>query len=57
VQKTASDRSFGLLLGGFCLIIAAIGYWSSGRISALWTALAAIFLAIFVLIPRVCLPS
>ena len=56
MQKTASSRSFGLLLSGICLILAIIGYWSRGQASALWMVLAAIFLTTSLLIPRVLAP-
>jgi hypothetical protein len=56
LQKTASNRSFGLLLAGICFMIAAIYFWR-GHVSYAWTALAIVFLAISLTVPRVLAPA
>jgi hypothetical protein len=54
--KTASSRSFGLLLFSICLIVAARVAWR-GETPFLSGALAAVFLAIAILVPRVLAPA
>ena len=56
LQKSASNRSFGLLLGAICLIITAIYSWH-GHMSYAWALSALVFLAISLTIPRVLAPA
>jgi hypothetical protein len=56
VQKTASSRSFGLLLAGVFLVVAALSYWSRGHAYAYWGTSAAVLLAIALAMPRVLAP-
>jgi hypothetical protein len=56
VQRTASNRSFGLLLAAICSIITAVSFWN-GHTSYVWGCLALVFLAISLTVPRVLAPG
>ena len=56
MKRTASNRSFGLLLAAICLIVAGIYFWH-GQIAYAWSALALIFLAISLTVPRILAPA
>ena len=56
VQQMASGRSFGLLLTAVFLVVAGLVYWSEGRGSVYWGALAAVFFLISLMMPRVLAP-
>jgi len=54
--ETSSDRSFGLVFAGFFAIAAAVNGWRGGAAWPLYLALAAAFLAVAWLSPRVLAP-
>jgi hypothetical protein len=56
LNKTASNRSFGLLLFAICVVLAATAAWR-GRSPVVWGGLAGVFLLIAILIPRVLAPG
>jgi len=57
LEKVASSRSFGLLFAAFFLIIGAINYWAQGHWYVFWAVLAAMFLAVALMMPRVLAPA
>jgi len=60
VQKTASSRSFGLLLAAALLIIAALSYWAHGRAQGhayvYWGSAGGLLLVLALAMPRVLAP-
>lgn len=52
----SSDRSFGLVFAGACLVFAGVGFWKHGTLSPLWLGLAAAFLVAALAFPRVLAP-
>lgn len=56
MQRTASSRSFGLLLAAAFLIVAGLSYWAHGRAYLYWGMSAAAILAISLVMPRVLSP-
>jgi hypothetical protein len=56
MQSVASSRSFGLLISGVCLALAALGYWAHGHHNPYWTGVGVVFLAISLLMPRLLAP-
>jgi Saxitoxin biosynthesis operon protein SxtJ len=56
VQKTASSRSFGLLLAAALLVVAALSYWAHGRAYVYWGIAGAILLVLALVMPRVLAP-
>jgi hypothetical protein len=56
VQKTASSRSFGLLLAAVLLIIGALSYWAHGHAYVYWGMAGAILLVLALVMPRVLAP-
>jgi hypothetical protein len=60
VQKTASSRSFGLLLAVVLLIIAALSYWVHGRAQGhayvYWGSAGTLLLVLALAMPRVLAP-
>src|SRR5215467_13713091 len=56
LQSVASSRSFGLLIGGVCLVLAALSYWARGHLNPYWTVIGVVFLAVALLMPRVLAP-
>jgi Saxitoxin biosynthesis operon protein SxtJ len=55
--KTASDRSFGLVLAGFCALVGVLGLWRGSERWPLWLGLAAIALALAFAAPRLLAPA
>jgi len=56
MQSVASSRSFGLLISGVCLVLAALSYWAHGRLNPYWTSVGVVFLTVSTLMPRVLAP-
>jgi hypothetical protein len=56
MQSVASSRSFGLLIGGVCLALAALSYWARGHLNPYWTSVGTVFLIVSLLMPRVLAP-
>ena len=56
MQKTASSRSFGLLLAAALLVVAALSYWAHGRAHMYWGTAGAILLVLALVMPRVLAP-
>ena len=56
MQKTASSRSFGLLLAAVLLIIAALSYWAHGHAYVFWGSAGTLLLVLALAIPRVLAP-
>jgi len=56
MQPAASSRSFGLLLAGVFLVLAALSYWGHGRFYAYWGTAGAAVLIVSILMPRVLAP-
>jgi hypothetical protein len=55
-NTTGANRAFGLLLAGFCALLALLGV-RAGRPSATgWAVAAAVFLPIALLVPRILAP-
>lgn len=54
--KSAGNRSFGLLIGGICLVVGGLHYWASGSGYIVWVIVAAAFLLPAWLMPRVLAP-
>lgn len=55
-SKAASSRSFGILLGGFFLVLAAWKFQDGALSSALWASLGGILLLAALLVPRLLRP-
>jgi Saxitoxin biosynthesis operon protein SxtJ len=51
-RKTASDRSFGLVLAGFLALVGALGLWRGSERWPLWLGLAALALLLALAAPR-----
>jgi hypothetical protein len=51
-HKTASDRSFGLVLAGFLALVGGLGLWRQSERWPLWAGLAVVALALALLAPR-----
>jgi hypothetical protein len=56
LHRSASNRSFGLLLATICLIITGIHFWH-GHMAFAWTALALVLLVTSLTVPRVLAPA
>ena len=56
MKSTGKNRSFGLLLVAVFVLLGALGYWENRPIYIAWTGLAALFLLISLLLPRVLAP-
>jgi hypothetical protein len=56
-MKTASSRSFGLLLTVFFAVLAAISYYAHGHAYRWWGVLAALTLLIAMTMPRLLAPA
>jgi Saxitoxin biosynthesis operon protein SxtJ len=54
--KTASSRSFGLLITFALTLVGGLSYWHGGDGSAAWFVAAALFLAVSLAMPRLLLP-
>jgi hypothetical protein len=56
MKRTASSRSFGLLLTAVFVVVAVPLYWTQKHQSIYWIAAAAVSLLISLLIPRIMAP-
>lgn len=56
MQKTATSRSFGLLLAAISLGLAALSYWAHGDAYIYWSLISAVFFLISLVMPRVLAP-
>lgn len=54
--KSATNRSFGLLIAGALALIGGVHYWTSGMGYVPWLVSAAVFAAIALLMPRILYP-
>jgi hypothetical protein len=57
VRKTASDRSFGLVLAGFLALVGALGLWRGSERWPLWLGLAALAFLLALAAPRLLAPA
>jgi hypothetical protein len=55
--KTASDRSFGLVLAGFFALLGALGLWRHSERWPLWVGLAVIAVALALATPKLLAPA
>jgi hypothetical protein len=55
--KTASDRSFGLVLAGFFELLGALGLWRHSERWPLWVGLAVIAVALALATPKLLAPA
>jgi hypothetical protein len=55
-QKTASNRSFGLVLAGFFALLGALGLWRHSERWPIWLGLAVVALALALAAPNVLAP-
>ena len=51
-----SNRSFGLLIGGVLLLVAGLHYWKERPDYFVWLVVAACFIAVALLVPRLLAP-
>jgi len=56
-HKTASDRSFGLVLAGFFALLGGLGLWRQSERWPLWLGLALVALALALLVPKLLAPA
>jgi Saxitoxin biosynthesis operon protein SxtJ len=56
-MKTASSRSFGLLLTAFFAVLAAISYYAHGHAYRWWGTLAVLCLLVALAMPRLLAPA
>jgi hypothetical protein len=56
-RKTASDRSFGLVLAGFFALLGVVGLWRQSERWPLWAGLAVVALALALAAPRLLAPA
>jgi hypothetical protein len=57
VRKTASDRSFGLVLAGFLALVGALGLWRGSERWPLWLGLAALAFLLALAAPGLLAPA
>jgi hypothetical protein len=55
-SKTASSRSFGYLIAFVLALVGGLHYWAQGAGHIGWLVVAAVFLAIAIVMPRLLLP-
>jgi hypothetical protein len=55
-SKSASNRSFGLLIAAVLALVGVLQYWVAGESQVAWFVVAAFFLAVSLAMPRVLLP-
>ena len=54
--EIGSNRSFGMVMGVACLVVAGLGYWAGSAHWPLWAGAAAIFGSLAVLWPDLLMP-
>lgn len=54
--KSATNKSFGLLIAGALALVGGLHYWTSGMGYLPWLGAASFFLAIALLMPRILYP-
>ncbi len=52
MERVASSRSFGLVIGVLLLLVCGTNYWAQGQWYIVWAVLAVVVLAISLLMPR-----
>jgi Saxitoxin biosynthesis operon protein SxtJ len=56
VVAPSSDRSFGLVFAGFCVLISALSIYNHGQRWPIWSGLAVLLAVVALTIPRVLAP-
>jgi hypothetical protein len=56
-RKTASDRSFGLVLAGFLALVGALDLWRGSERWPLWLGLAVLALVLALTVPKLLAPA